>query len=192
MKPPTEHEAPPEVAVFMPPLQPQDALPRAWAAAWRELFGARAAPLAAQGEALQPWLCANYGPRGGQGLAWRFGRALARHWWPSLATSAGLHTPTFGLQPRGQRVIEGLRRLARQAAPALQSPVWVDTDATAVYWRWRRCAFGLGCPFNPDHSPPCAPWFGFLQESLYRLSGGRWVTPQPVPGQQAITLPLQW
>ena len=192
MKPTTEHEATPQAVLVVPPLQPQEALPQAWAAAWQELFGARVAPLAAPGEGLQPWLCAHYGPRGGMGLAWRFGRALARHWWPSLATFGGLHTPAFRLQPRGGRVLEGLRLLAQQAAPALQTTVWVQADPTAVHWRWQHCPFGPGCSLNPGYPPPCAPWCGFLQESVYRLSGGRWVMPQPLPGQQAISLPRRW
>ncbi len=133
-----------------------------WQAALHACLGPAAAQILAAGwtqAAPAAWVAAlerRYGPRAGQGLAVRVGRALFGY----------LPLPvTVGMVPlrHRERVLHGLTWLGAEGGAPLG--LQAQAEATATGWRWRILA--------PQDDPPACPvWRGLLQETLYWFGGG--------------------
>jgi hypothetical protein len=112
-----------------------------------------------------------YGPRGGQGLALRTGRAMFNIYLRYSSPAVGLLDLDFRLQPLQTKILAGLQSLARFQAGLAALPVRIEEDEAHFYWFMERCPF---CWNRASDSPVCYMMVGFLQEYLYWVSGGKY------------------
>ncbi len=111
-----------------------------------------------------------YGPRGGQGLALRTGRACFKYGLREFGPMLGLTDMAFRLLPLNEKISEGLKIFAKTMNEFSDQRVRVDADEEHFYWHIDRCPM---CWRRHSEEPVCHLLVGLLQEGLYWLSNGR-------------------
>ena len=119
---------------------------------------------------IQHALQANYGLRGGQGLALRAGRAAFKHLLREYGPELGLADPSFKLLP-----VEDKVRLTSEVFAQLfnqYSDQCVEFSEAGGQYRWAitRCPF---CWQRQADDSVCLQIVGLLQEALYWVSSGQ-------------------
>jgi len=111
-----------------------------------------------------------YGPRGGQGVAIRCGRASFKYILRELGPDIGLFDPAFRLLPPHTKILEGLTILANAFTQFSDQSVRVEDTEADYLWHIERCPICWG---RHSTTPVCHAEVGMLQEALYWVSGGK-------------------
>lgn len=113
-----------------------------------------------------------YGPRGGQGLALRIGRAAFRCGMKRLGDAAGFGSTEFRLLPAPRRMERGLHVLASALSELTGDEITVRAEKNG--WLWRMI------PRVPKTAPhlesSCCLIVGLLQGFMSWAGGGRFYT----------------
>jgi predicted hydrocarbon binding protein len=120
---------------------------------------------------LQGALEAEYGPRGGRGLALRSGRACFTYGLREFGAELGLTDLAFRLLPLPAKLKAGSEAFAGLFNHFSDQRVRLENDGQNIIWRIERCPL---CWQRQASEPACHLAVGLLQEALYWVSGGRY------------------
>lgn len=118
-----------------------------------------------------------YGPRAGHGIALRSGRAAFKIGLRSLGADLGLLEPGFRLQPIPQKIRTGTSLLADTLSEVSDQKVELIEFEKHYGFTVSHCPV---CWQRQANQPICHLTVGFLQESLYWLSGGKYYDVQEI------------
>jgi predicted hydrocarbon binding protein len=119
---------------------------------------------------LYPAMVSSYGPRGGQGLLMRIGRACFQHGLREFGPNFGLTDLAFRLLPNKTKLTVGAKAFADIFNKQSDQRVRIEDDEKNLYWIIERCPVCWG---RTSDGPSCDLAAGLLQESLYWVSGGK-------------------
>jgi predicted hydrocarbon binding protein len=119
---------------------------------------------------LQSTLEQTYGPRGGQGLALRTGRACFKYGLNEYGSMLGLTEMAFRLLPLPTKLRVGAKSFAELFNKHTDQQVRVEETEDRFYWHIERCPLCWG---RRTEEPCCHLAAGLLQEALYWVSGGK-------------------
>jgi predicted hydrocarbon binding protein len=111
-----------------------------------------------------------YGPRAGQGISLRVGRACSRYGLREFGSALGLTTTPFRLLPLPVKLRTATRALADLFNNRTDQRVRVEEQAGSLLWHMERCPLCWG---RHTSEPICHLAVGLAQEALYWLSGGK-------------------
>jgi len=111
-----------------------------------------------------------HGPRGGQGLALRSGRACFKYGLREYGSLLGMTNLSFRLQPLQVKVKMGIEKLADALSRHGDQQVRVVEKEKEFLWVVEHCPVCWG---RCSENPACHLVVGFLQEALNWLSGGK-------------------
>ena len=111
-----------------------------------------------------------YGPRGGQGLALRVGRASFKYGLREFGPILGITDLAFRLLPLPQKLAKGAGLFAETFNKYSDQRVRVTNTETEIHWYIDRCPV---CWNRQTTHPSCNLAVGILQEALYWISGGK-------------------
>lgn len=111
-----------------------------------------------------------YGPRGGQGLALRSGRACLRYGLREFGPLLGLSDMAFRLLPLSEKLHTGAGIFAETFNRFTDQRVRVEESDGQILWHIDRCPVCWG---RHTDQPVCHLAAGILQESLSWVSGGK-------------------
>jgi hypothetical protein len=120
---------------------------------------------------LQAVLESAFGPRAGRGLSLRVGRACFKYSLREYGSELGLTGLAFRLLPLSSRLKVGSVALASCFKQFTDQRVRLEMDEKHFHWQIDGC---LLCSERHADGPCCALAVGFLQESLYWMSGGKY------------------
>ncbi len=115
-------------------------------------------------------LAAFYGPKSGQGLALRAGRAVFKYGLRVWGEQSGLLAPAFRLMPLKKRIRTGLERIASLLNEQCGMQVSVSEDDEGWYWQVQHCP---ACLASGEGEPSCHLLTGLLQEFTAWAAGGK-------------------
>ncbi len=111
-----------------------------------------------------------FGVRSGRGLATRTGRVLFNYSLQTFRSSLSLSTTSFRLLPMPAKLRNGLNAMADLINNNSDQVVFIKEETDRFLWSHKPCAL---CWQRKSEQPACFLTTGFLQESLYWLSGGK-------------------
>ena len=111
-----------------------------------------------------------YGPRAGQGLALRTGRACFKHGLRDFGPELGFTDLAFRLLPLESKLRTGAGILEEIFNRYTDQKMVVDEDAEHFFLKMKPCPLCWG---RQEEGPVCHLGVGLLQEALYWVSGGR-------------------
>jgi predicted hydrocarbon binding protein len=111
-----------------------------------------------------------YGPRGGQGLAQRSGRACFKYGIREFGPILGISEQAFKLLPLPTKISTGAKIFADAFNNFSDQQVKIEESEDKILWIIERCPICWGR--HTDY-PVCHLAVGILQESLYWISGGK-------------------
>lgn len=111
-----------------------------------------------------------YGPRSGQLLSLRIGRACFRYGIRDFGGLLSVADVAFRLLPLGFRVRLGMEVLAEILNRHSDQHVSLREDSNCYYWVVQHCGVAWG---RQSLYPACSLSVGLLQESLFWVSGGK-------------------
>ena len=111
-----------------------------------------------------------YGWRGGQGVAWKMGRAYFTIGLRTYGKKMGLLDLEYRLLPLSHKLKAGLQRFARLMSWGGDSTFRLEEDRRQYYWIIENCPF---CWQRHADHPICHTQVGMLQEYFYWASGGK-------------------
>ena len=133
-----------------------------------------------------------YGPRGGQGVALRTGRACFKYGLREFGSSMGLTNTAFHLLPLQEKILLGASLFADVFNNYTDQRVHIEDTGAQILWHIDRCPVCLG---RQAEGPICHLAVGILQESLYWVSGGRYFCVEETRciarGDQACTIVIE-
>jgi predicted hydrocarbon binding protein len=112
-----------------------------------------------------------YGPRGGQGLAIRSGRACFKYGLREFGPAIGLTDLAFRMLPLPNKILQGATILANAFNQYSDQIVRLEETETHYLWQIERCPVCWG---RHSDTPVCHAVVGTLQEALYWVSGGKY------------------
>lgn len=112
-----------------------------------------------------------YGPLGGNGIALRSGRASFKYFLREFGPPLGITDVSFRLLPLNEKLSTGAQLFAEIFNRYSDQRVRVEDTQERVYWHVERCPICWGR--QTDH-PVCHFIVGFLQETLYWVSAGKY------------------
>jgi predicted hydrocarbon binding protein len=119
---------------------------------------------------LQGVLEALYGPKGGQGIALRAGRASSSMIFRKFGQRMGLNNLDYRLLPTPTRIKTGLEALAGTVSTLCCEPFLTAEDGEAWIWQAHTCPI---CWQRQSEKPACYFIVGLLQEFVTTISGGK-------------------
>jgi len=133
-----------------------------------------------------------YGPRGGQGVALRTGRACFKYGLREFGSSMGLTNTAFHLLPLQEKILLGASLFADVFNNYTDQRVHIEDTGAQILWHIDRCPVCWG---RQAEGPICHLAVGILQESLYWVSGGRYFCVEETRciarGDQACTIVIE-
>jgi len=111
-----------------------------------------------------------YGLQGGQGLAWKMGRACFTIGLRTYGKKLGLMDLDYRLLPLSHKLKVGLQRIAQLLNQSGVSTFRLKEDAQKYYWIVEKCPL---CWHHHTNNPSCQFQSGTLQEYFYWASGGK-------------------
>ncbi len=111
-----------------------------------------------------------YGPRGGQGIALRVGRAAFQHGIRRWGEVTGLSGTSYRLLPFGRRISTGLVLIATVFSEASHTEVSVSEDEEHWFWQVEHCP---ACDTQPAEGPMCYLLVGLLQAFMTWAANSR-------------------
>jgi len=111
-----------------------------------------------------------YGPRGGQGLSMRIGRACFQQGLREFGPLFGLTDLAFRLLPLKTKLKVGANAFADIFNKYSEQQVRIEDNERSLSWIIERCPV---CWQRKSDSPSCHLAVGLLQEALYWVSGGK-------------------
>ena len=111
-----------------------------------------------------------YGPRGGQGMSLRIGRACSRYGLREFGSTLGLTTTAFRLLPLPAKFKTAARALADLFNSRTDQHVRVEEQEGSLLWQIERCPL---CWERHTDEPICHLAVGLAQEALSWFSGGK-------------------
>ncbi len=121
--------------------------------------------------AIQTALEKLYGPRGGQGVALRAGRASFKYGLREFGPMLGLTDLAFRLLPLSEKLYVGSGLFADIFNQFSDQRVSVADQESKIVWRIDRCPICWG---RQSDTPVCHLAVGILQEALYWVSSGKY------------------
>jgi len=112
-----------------------------------------------------------YGPRGGQGVALRTGRACFKYGLREFGSSMGLTNTAFHLLPQQEKILLGASLFADVFNNYTDQRVHIEDTGAQILWHIDRCPVCWG---RQAEGPICHLAVGILQEALYWVSGGHY------------------
>lgn len=133
-----------------------------------------------------------YGPRGGQGVALRTGRACFKYGLREFGSLMGLTNTAFHLLPLQEKILLGASLFADIFNNYSDQRVHIEDTGAQILWHIDRCAVCWG---RQAEGPICHLAVGILQEALYWVSGGRYFCVEETRciarGDQACTIVIE-
>ena len=111
-----------------------------------------------------------YGPRGGRGIALRFGRACFKYGLREFGPLLGITDLAFRLMPLDARLRQGAEAFAGIFNQFSDQKVQIQELAEVYLWKIERCPVCWG---RHTDTPACHLAVGLLQDALYWVSGGK-------------------
>jgi predicted hydrocarbon binding protein len=112
-----------------------------------------------------------YGPRGGNGLAFRAGRVFFKTGLKEFGEELRITDTDFRLLPLDKKINVGLEALARLFNQQTDQLVKIEVFPNQTLWITNRCPF---CWNRSADSHVCYIEVGMLQEALCWISGGKY------------------
>jgi predicted hydrocarbon binding protein len=120
---------------------------------------------------LQTTLENTYGSLAGRGLSQRVGRACLKYGLREYGSDLGLTNLPFRLLPLPSRIKVGAEALMGFFNEVSDQSVSLDVDERYIYLHIEACPLSW---IKQPENPCCSLLVGFLQESLYWVSGGKY------------------
>ena len=120
--------------------------------------------------AIQEALGALFGPRGSKGLNLRIGSVAFKNGLREFGPLIGVTDINFRLAPLEQKLHKGAELLAEIFNRFSDTHVIIESNQDYIYWKIDRCPV---CWNRQSESPICHLAAGFLEESMYWVSGGK-------------------
>ena len=120
---------------------------------------------------LQVTLEKTYGPQAGRGFAMRVGQACFKYLLREYGVELGLTQQSFRLLPGSVRMVQVNETLAGFFSQFTDQPIRFEMDGKKLRWHVKQCPQSSGQPVG---GPGCALIVGFLQDTLYWVSGGKY------------------
>lgn len=112
-----------------------------------------------------------FGPRAGQGLALRSGRACFKYGLREFGPMLGVSDMAFRLLPLSKKLTAGANLFAQTFNKFSDQQVRVEELDEVIHWHIDRCPI---CWQRKTDLPSCHLAVGILQEALYWVSGGKY------------------